>query len=62
MNDSDSAIYLMIGAAAVANQGIRINANGGAYEMSAANGNLDTRAINAISAIAGKILLVTEGE
>jgi len=62
VNDSDSAIYLMIGAAAVANQGIRINANGGAYEMSAANGNLDTRAINAISAIAGKILLVTEGE
>jgi len=62
VNDSDTVIYLMIGADAVANQGIRINASGGAYEMSAVNGNLDTRAINAISTGAGKTLIVTEGE
>jgi hypothetical protein len=61
VNDSDSAIYLNIGAAAALNSGIRLNAQGGSYEMSAAYGNLDTRAINAISSGAGKILLVTEG-
>jgi hypothetical protein len=58
INDSDTAIYLMVGATAVANQGIRLNANGGAYEMSPNNGNLDTSAINAISTAAGKTLLV----
>ena len=33
VNDSDTAIYLAIDAAAVVNQGIRINANGGSYEI-----------------------------
>lgn len=61
VNDSDSVIYVKIGAAAVLNQGIRLNAYGGSYEMSARDGNLDVRAINAISSGAGKILLVTEG-
>lgn len=61
VNDSDSVIYLKIGAAAVLNQGIRLNANGGSYEMSSAYGNIDTRVINAISSGAGKVLLVTEG-
>ena len=61
VNDSDSAIYIKIGAAAVASEGIRINPNGGSYEMSPAYGNLDTRVINAISSGAGKVLLVTEG-
>lgn len=62
VNDSDAVIYIAIGAAAALNAGIRLNAGGGSYEMYAANGNLDTRAINAITASAGKILLVTEGE
>lgn len=61
VNDSDAVIYLKIGAAAVASEGIRINPNGGSYEMSPAYGNLDTRVINAISSGAGKVLLVTEG-
>lgn len=61
INDSDTVIYLKIGAAAVLNEGIRLNAQGGSYEMSAQYGNLDTRAINAISSVAGKVLLVTEG-
>lgn len=61
VNDSDAVIYLKIGAAAVASEGIRINPNGGSYEMSPAYGNLDTRVINAISSGAGKTLLVTEG-
>lgn len=61
INDSDATIYLKIGAAAVLNAGIRLNASGGSYEMSAAYGNLDTRVINAISSAADKVLLVTEG-
>lgn len=61
INDSDTAIYIKFHAAAVANQGIRINASGGSYEMSAQQGNLDVRAINAISTAAGKVLLVAEG-
>ncbi len=61
VNDSDAVIYLKIGAAAVLNAGIRLNANGGSYEMSAVYGNLDTRVINAISSAADKALLVTEG-
>lgn len=61
INDSDTAIYINIGAAAVLNTGIRIEANGGSYELSARNGNLSSAAINAISAAGSKILLVTEG-
>lgn len=62
INDSDTVIYLMVSAAAVANQGIRLNANGGSYEMSHALGNLDTRVVNAIHGGSGnKVLLVAEG-
>lgn len=61
-NDSDTPIYLKVGAAAVANQGIRLNANGGSYEMSTLLGNLDTRAVNAIHGGTGnKVLLVAQG-
>ena len=60
INDSDETIYLNIGGSAVANDGIRLNANGGAYEMSRANGNLDTQAVNAICASGSKNLLVVE--
>lgn len=62
VNDSDATIYLMIGAGAAANQGIRLNANGGSFEMSAHFGNLAVEAINAISSGSNKNLLVTEGE
>lgn len=62
VNDSDTTVYIKIGSAASLNSGIRINPNGGSYEMSAIYGNLDTRVINAISSVAGKLLLVTEGE
>lgn len=61
-NDSDTTIYVKIGAAAVANQGIRLNPNGGSYEISAAIGNLHTGAINAIHGGTGtKNLLIAEG-
>lgn len=63
INDSDTVIYLnLTGAAAVVNRGVRINANGSNYEMSATNENLVIGAITAIHGGAGnKSLLVTEG-
>jgi len=59
-NDSDTVVYIALGADAVANKGIRLNISGGAYEMSPALGNLYTGAINAIAS-ASKTVLVTEG-
>ena len=62
INDSDETIYLKLGATAVANEGIRLNANGGNYEMSKKLGNLYTGVINAIHGGTGsKKLLVLEG-
>lgn len=62
VNDSDSIMYLKIGNNAVLNEGIRLNAGGGSFEMSAGLGNLDTRAIYAIHGGTGdKKILITEG-
>jgi hypothetical protein len=61
VNDSDTTIYIKIGADAVLNQGIRLNANGGSFEMNAALGNLASGAVNAIhGGSSTKALLVTE--
>jgi len=51
VNDSDTTIYLALGANAVLNQGIRLNANGGAYEVLLAD--LNIVAINGIHGDAG---------
>lgn len=61
VNDSDEDMYIKIGSAAAISQGIRINANGGSYELSPALANLCGQAIYAISASGSKRLLVTEG-
>ena len=61
INDSDAAVYLKCGADAVMSEGIRINASGGSYEMSATIGNLYLGVINAISAAGSKLVLVSEG-
>jgi hypothetical protein len=61
VNDGSVDVYLKIGASAVANQGIRLLANGGNYEISAALGNLFTGAINGITATGSATVLVTEG-
>ena len=61
INDSDETIYLKLGATAVANEGIRLNANGGSYEMSKLLGNLYTGAVYGICVSGNKTLLVTEG-
>jgi hypothetical protein len=61
VNDSANVIYLGFGQNAVVGQGIRLNANGGSFEMSAGAGNLYQGAINAISGTANSNLCVTEG-
>ena len=65
VNDSDTVIYAKLagtstGAAAAAT-GIRINANGGSYEMASGLGNLWGQWITAMSTTANKVLLITEG-
>lgn len=63
-NDSDTDIYLRLdGEEAAVGRGIRVPAQGGAYEMSPAYGNLVTGALSAIHDGEGaKNLLITEGE
>ena len=61
VNDGTESIYLKIGAAAVLNEGIPLNAGGGSYEMSQSLDNLNGDAINAICASGGMVLCVTEG-
>lgn len=59
-NDSDTTIYLKFGSGAVANSGIRLNANGGAYEIN--TNNLYTGIVTAIHGGTGtKTLLITSG-
>ena len=64
INDSDTTLYLSLdGEAAAAQAGIRLNAGGGFYEMSAGCGNLSHAAVRAIHAGSGaKRLLVTTGK
>jgi len=61
VNDSDTVIYLALGAAASVNSGIRLNANGGAYEINWTN--LYKGAIYGIHAASGltKNVTVVEG-
>jgi hypothetical protein len=59
VNDSDETIYIKLGAAAVLNQGIRLNAAGGTLELT--EGSLYLGAVNGICASGGKILLMSQG-
>jgi len=59
VNDSNQEIYLARGNAAVLNEGIRLNATGGSYEINA--NNLFLGAINAIAEGGAKNLTVSEG-
>lgn len=62
INDSDTAIYLKFGSPAALNEGIRLNGNGGCYEISKKIGNLYKSAVYAITSVANRKLLVLEGE
>lgn len=59
VNDSDEDIYLSLSDTAVINEGIRLNAHGGSYEINL--NNLYTGAISAICASGSKNLTVVEG-
>lgn len=61
VNDGTEAIYISFGANAALNTGIRLNAEGGNYEMGRGYGNIFQGAINAICTSGGMKLLVTEG-
>ena len=58
VNDSDEAIYLAFGEAAVLNSGIRLNADGGAFSFP--QDVIYTGAINAICTSGSKVLTYTE--
>ena len=58
VNDSDAIAYLSLGSPAAANQGIRLNASGGSYELNVTN--LYHGDIYAISVGATKRLCITE--
>ena len=61
INDSDVVLYLMVESDAEDNKGIRLDANGGSFEMVQGK-NLDTRKVNALATDGtSKTLLVTEG-
>jgi len=59
VNDSNQPIYLARGNAAVIGQGIRLNANGGSYEIN--RNNLFLGVINAIAQGGDKNLVWSEG-
>jgi hypothetical protein len=54
-------MYLNLGGTAEANKGIRLNANGGSYEMNVGTGTVYQGAITVICSATPKTLLVTEG-
>jgi len=60
INNHSMPIYVKVGSAAVLNQGIRLEADGGVYEMKLGE-NLATGAIYAITESGVGSLLVTEG-
>lgn len=63
-NISDEAVYIKLGVAAVASEGIRLNTVGvlgDTFVLCNENGNLYKGAINGICASGSKVVLVTEG-
>ena len=60
VNDSTQTIWIKVNEAAVANEGIRLNANGSSYYITDADGNLDREAVNCIVASGTGVILVTE--
>lgn len=60
-NDSDTTMWLAIGQAAVAHQGIRLNANGGTLVISINGDIFSTEAVNAIhGGVGAKVATVQE--
>ena len=62
INDGANVIYLMIDGNAQVGRGIRLNPNGGSFEMSRKLGNLSTGAITAIAVGAATNLIPNEAQ
>ncbi len=60
VNDSTQTVWIKIGEDAVANEGIRLNANGGSYYIAADAANYDTEAVNCIVASGTGLVVVSE--
>lgn len=60
-NVSDTAIDLFLGDTAVSGSGIRLDANGGWYEMTVLAGNIWFGKVKAICSVASKNLQVLDG-
>ena len=60
VNDGTATVWIKIGATALANEGIRLNANGGSYYIALGAPNYDTEAVNCISAGATIVILLSE--
>lgn len=60
INDSTQTIWIKINEAAVVNEGIRLNANGGSYYVTHNDGNLDTEVVNCIVVSGTGTVLVVE--
>jgi hypothetical protein len=60
-NDSDTDMYISLGASAALHQGVLLKASGGFYEMSEPAGNLYRGLVNVISTASGKNIMITEG-
>lgn len=60
INDSTQTIWIKVNEAAVANEGIRLNANGASYYISNLDENLDREAVNCIVASGTGTILVVE--
>lgn len=60
VNNSTQTIWIALNQTAVANEGIRLNANGGAYYISDTDHNLDREGVNCIVATGTGVILVTE--
>lgn len=58
VNDSNQPVYLAVGASAVMNSGVRINAEGGVFEL--VGGNMSTQAVNGIATGGDKNVTVQE--
>ena len=63
VNDSDTVLYLSLGGSAAPNQGIRLNASGGSYEMTRGAASIFVGYVTAIlgSGTVPSLLLLTEG-
>ena len=60
VNDSTQTIWIKIGEDAVANEGIRLNANGGSYYIAADAANYSTKVVNCIVASGTGLVVVSE--